>query len=245
MRLLVSFLLVFLVSVTAVAAEDIRLLTYHAAPPFIINRDNRTGLTYDLADILTNNSAGRYRFVVDDLPRKRLDLILSQIDVAVVPWANPAWFDDKKRERFLWSDGYLNDSNALLSPASNPFEYSGPQSLVGKSISGLLGSRWAGIDELVAKGQVHRINFSNYFSAMRMIQHGRSDVALIPSPIARHFTASKKLSGLIHFSSLPHSQFFRHFLIKGRVEVRDYLQSQVPYLLNSPQWKALLVGYGL
>ena len=63
------------------------------------------------------------------------------MEVLVVPWVNPSWFGDVQQTRYLWTDGYKQDSNIVLSPIDNPVEYQGPESLTGKSISVLLGAR--------------------------------------------------------------------------------------------------------
>lgn len=229
----------------ALSEETIPFLTYHIAPPFIVDEDSRDGLTYDLAEILSEKSAGRYRFVVESLPRKRLNLQLENMEMLVIPWVNPKWFGDHEMKRYLWSDGYLSDNNALLSSSQNPIEYDGPKSLFGKSIATIRGAKLVGIDEFVESGAIRRDDAHDFLAAMRMVLLGRVDVSIIPYPFAKYYVARETFSGTFHFSVQPHGQYMRHFLVKGRSDVREYLQVMVPFLLNDPQWQGVMTSYGM
>ncbi len=243
--LLLASLMLSTGSPTAISAENIPFITYHNAPPFIVDNDARIGLTYDLADMLSEQSEGRFNFVVDALPRMRLNSMLERSPSLVVPWVNPRWFKDAKMERYLWTSGYMPDSNAIISSAIRPIEYTGPLSLIGKSLSGVLGGRWVGIDALVKDGQIKRINTSSYLSAMRMVLLGRTEATIIPSPVAKYLISHENLSGYFHFSARPHSNYFRHFLVKGRPDIQRFLETQVAILREDPRWKATMASYGM
>ncbi len=228
----------------ALSEETIPFQTYHSTPPFVVEEQSRLGLTYDLADILSEKSEGRFRFVVSNWPRKRLDRNLENMDVLVVPWVNPAWFGDAKQTRYLWTDHYRQDSNIVLSPIEKPVEYHGPESLIGKSISVLLGARLAGIDNLIEQGKIRRETASSFESVLRMVLYGRVDATILPSPVAEYFIAKTETQGRFYISKQPHRKYWRHFLVKGRPDVREYLQELVPFLLYDPQWKAVEAKYG-
>ncbi len=229
----------------AQSEETIPFQTYHSTPPFVVEEQSRLGLTYDLADILSEKSEGRFDFVVSNWPRKRLNRNLENMEVLVVPWVNPSWFGDAKQTRYLWSDGYMEDSNIVLSPIDNPVEYHGPESLIGKSISVLLGARLAGIDDLIKQGKIRRETTSNFDSILRMVLYGRVDATILPSPVAKYFISKTKSQGRFYISSQPHRKYWRHFLVKGRSDIREFLQELVPFLLHDPQWKAVEVKYGM
>ena len=243
---LTVFVLSFCTLATQAQSEEaIPFQTYHSAPPFVVEEKSRLGLTYDLADILSEKSEGRFRFVVSKWPRKRLNRNLENMEVLVVPWVNPSWFGDAKQTRYLWSDGYMQDSNIVLSPIDNPVEYHGPESLIGKSISVLLGARLAGIDDLIEQGKIRRETTSNFDSILRMVLYGRVDATILPSPIAKYFIAKTKSQGRFYISDQPHRKYWRHFLVKGRSDIREFLQELVPFLLHDPQWKAAKAKYGM
>lgn len=229
----------------ALSEETIPIQTYHSTPPFVVEEQSRLGLTYDLADILSEKSAGRFRFVASNWPRKRLNKNLENTDVLVVPWVNPTWFGDAKQTRYLWTDGYRQDSNIVLSRIDDPVDYHGPESLVGKSISVLLGARLAGIDDLIEQGKIRRETASSFESVLRMVLHSRVDATILPSPVAKYFIAKTKSQGRFYISDQSHRKYWRHFLVKGRPDVHEYLQGLVPFLLHDPQWKAVEAKYGM
>jgi polar amino acid transport system substrate-binding protein len=203
-------------------------------------------LTYDLAEFLSRNSDGRYQFQVTLWPRNRLSQILNQGDEVVVPWTQPAWFKDPQRERYLWTDGYFPGRNAIISSVGRPIDYAGPKSLEGLSLVGLRGGRWPQFEQLIEQGKIERVNTSSYLAAMKMAALGRADAALVPSLVARYLMANDaSVKGMLYLSPTPSSRYHRHFLINGRQDVRDYLQTQVPILLNSGVIDRLLKHYGM
>ncbi|CAN0323438.1 unnamed protein product, partial [Chrysoparadoxa australica] len=41
------------------SAHDITMWVYHNFPPFVVDEDSRTGMSFDLAQMLTDRSEGR------------------------------------------------------------------------------------------------------------------------------------------------------------------------------------------
>ena len=227
------------------AAEDIPFLTYHDAPPFIIDSETEKGLTYDLARWLSKNSGGKYRFVVGVVPRKRLDAMLGQPRPIVVPWVIPAWFEGVWIQNQYWTTPVLEDRNVLVSRSGNFFEYTGPDSLSGKTVSGLRGGAWVGLDPLVEAGKISRIDAPNYFLAIKLVLNGRADVAMVPEPVARFFVEKEKIKGALHFSQKPHSSYMRRMLVSERIDVFQYLEVQVPKMVTDAAWQAAIAKIGL
>tara|TARA_R110000744_G_scaffold107699_3_gene204241 strand:- start:1215 stop:1385 length:171 start_codon:yes stop_codon:yes gene_type:complete len=48
-----------------------------------------------------------------------------------------------------------------LSSIDHPFEYKAPESLKGHTLGGLVGYRYLGSDELIANGDIKRVNVSH------------------------------------------------------------------------------------
>ncbi|WP_419905007.1 substrate-binding periplasmic protein [Kiloniella sp.] len=226
------------------AQQKIPFLTYHVAEPFIVNTQARLGLTYELADVLSDRSEGRYKFEVFRLPRLELNERLKQDPIVVIPWVNPAWFGDINQTKYLWTEGYQEDSNSIISSPNNPIEYRGPASLEGLTVAGQEGAKWVGLESLIKDGRMIRVTTSNYWDTMRMVYFEKVDAGLLPTPIAKYLLAKKKLAGRIHFSTEPHSRFQRHLLTKGDDELYAFLKSQIPFLRNSKEWKSIMARYG-
>lgn len=226
-------------------SDVIRLVTYHVSPPYIIDIKRQQGLTYELARRLSLQSKGQFEFVVEPMSRPAVNDLLHSDEVLVLPWVNPLWFTAQSPERFYWSREYTEDGNALISLTDTPFDYSGPQSLVGRSISGLKGGRWIGIDPLVEQKQVERIDAPDHWSAMRQVIKGQSDMAIVPYTIAKYLIASQSKPGIFYFSTEPHSQFSRRFLVKNHEGVGAYIDQQIEYFRTSPEWASILASFGL
>ena len=226
-------------------AEDIRFVTYHLSPPFITNEEKRIGLTYELAKLLSDRSNGRFQFIVEPTTRTKINDLLDGDGIFVIPWVIPQWFKDAPKEGLEWTGGIIDDGNALLFNISKPIDYSGPKSLIGRSIAGLEGGYWVGIDPLIKKGLIQRHEAPTYWDAMREVLLKRVDVAIIPYSVAKFLIAKNEKSGDFLFSPTPHSRFQRRLLIKGHKEVGAFLDNQSKLLGNSPEWIAIMSAYGL
>lgn len=238
--------LFFLLLPAFALAEKVEFITYHSGPPFIVDEETQLGLTYDLAEFLSKNSKGRYQFSVSLWPRARLNDLLKSGKEAVVPWTRPIWFRDPQKEHFLWTEGFFPGSNAIVSYTDNPIDYEGPESLIGTSMVGLQGGRWAELELWVEQGKINRINTSNYLSALNMVARHRVDATLVPLLVARYLMANENsLRDTLFISTISSSTYHRHFLINGRKDIRDYLQTQVPVLLDSGIMEIWLKRYGL
>ncbi|GLQ06402.1 hypothetical protein [Sneathiella chinensis] len=219
----------------------IRFLTYHNSPPFIINEASRLGMTFTLADTLSARSNGQYYFKVEILPRKRLDLVLKDGCLCVVPWVNPEWFNEPNAPPYPFTDGYQRDSNAVISRISQKVEYKSPFSLYGLSVAGLQGTQWGLVDTLVARGLIIKEEVPRFFLALKMVVAGRADAAILPTSIAAYLIERHKLASELYISSRPHSVFARHFLVsqppgQPNLPLYQFLQAQVPSLLANPPW---------
>ncbi len=87
----------FLMS-SPVFADTIKVWTYHEFPPFIVNEQAQTGLSYDLVELLTERSGGEHEFRLQVAPRERLNNRLKVKEPGIVLWVNPNWFDDTEQK---------------------------------------------------------------------------------------------------------------------------------------------------
>lgn len=239
-------LFVCIMSVTNVHANAIPVWTYHAFPPFIINEQTETGLSYDLAALLTAKSEGKHQFKVEVLPRNRLDENLSSDDQGIVFWVNKAWFGDMDETKYLWSSALLSDSNSVISRSSNPVSYESADSLVGMSLVGVRGHHYKDMDELVKQNKVIRLNVSSEEAAIRFIASGRADVTIQSHSSAKYFANSLDLENKLHFSENPQSRYNRHILVQPQLqEVYKYIENFVTNLPANTKWNKLLEKYEL
>ena len=238
-------LLVLVCTYTAVqAAEKINLYTYHASPPFVVEQEDNKGLTYDLADYLTQQADGKYQFSVRVLPRARLNELLTDRSDGVIPWVNSLWFGDKEETRYLWSGGYFPDSEAILSNYETPFDYDGPRSLFGMRVGCVSGYRYPSIDGYVKEGNIVRHNVRNQLANLQMVLSGRSDVAFMPRITSDYYLEAMGIKHRIHYSEKPESTYERQFLILNqRQDLAAFIRHVAAGMQRDPTWLSIALQY--
>ncbi len=223
------------------SAETVTVWVYHNFPPFVIDEDARTGMSFDLAEMLTRRSGGRYQFDVVVLPRQRLNDQLAFGAPGIVLWANPLWFGDADRVNYRWSNPLLNDSNDVISPRTDPFTYAGPTSLDGSMLVGVKGHRYPDVDHLVTAGRVERMDVSSEAALVQFIASGRGNIGIVAHSAAVYYVQSYGLKDQVHFAPAPHSTYQRFILVQPKLtDVHAFIQETLPMIAQSEDWRALL-----
>lgn len=247
--LLLISALPLMVRVQAQTEREVVAWTYHQIPPFILDEDNRTGLSFDLIALLNRHAQnrGRFRFILVYLPRKRLDMHLQRHSAGLVLWVNPSFFEDPQNKRYQWTPALLHDQQEFVSRAEQPFDYHGPESLHGRILGGVLGHRYAGIQAHIDQGLIHREDVLIEEQNLNKLLSKRLDVILIPRSTARFYRLRRDLSSKLHFSVTPLSRYSRQLLLQPSLapEVSAFLQNVVTTLPQNPDWQRLLKSYGL
>ncbi|WP_415403841.1 hypothetical protein [Tateyamaria sp. SN3-11] len=227
-------------------AEDVSVWVYHNFPPYIVDASEQRGLSYDLARMLTEMSDGQYDFRVVMLPRQRLNQRLSSGEPGIVLWANPAWFADMDRTRFRWTTPILGDTNVVISPKADAFEYDGPQSLSGMTMVGVRGHRYQGVEGLIEDGSVERIDVRAERNLVQFIASGRGRVAIVAESAARYFVQELELEDRVHFSDMFHARYQRHVMVQPQLEaVHAFVSGAVSDLKRAQDWVDVVETYGL
>jgi polar amino acid transport system substrate-binding protein len=223
-------------------AADVPLMTYHEFPPFVTEQGK--GLTYALADYMTKKSGGKYTFVVEAMPRKRLDTALTEGKAVVVPWATPAFFGDQDQTKYKWSATVIQDANAVVSPKSAPVEYAGPDSLAGKTLGGVAGHRYGPVDALVDGGKIKRDDANSELTNLKKAAQARIDVTILADTAARYLIKSENLADKLHVSATPHSKYERRvFVSGGDADLAGFVTKTVDGMAGDADWKAISEPY--
>lgn len=245
-------LLVLLISALPLAAQaqlEVNAWTYHQIPPFILDYEGRTGLSFDLIELFNQHAQnrGRFRFSLIYLPRKRLDVGLREGRAGLVLWVSPLFFDDVQGERYQWTSALLHDQQDFLSRVDRPFDYNGPQSLHGRTLGGVLGHQYAGIQQPIDKGLIRREDVLIDEQNLKKLLSKRIDLILIPRSTARFYIRQRQLSGQLHFSPTPLSRYSRQLLLQPSLDAEavEFIQEVVATLPENPRWQTLLKRYWL
>lgn len=219
----------------------VRLMSQYDYAPF--QTGPQEGLTFALADYLNHNAQGAYQFVVEILPRKRLDLYLSDPQASwVVPWAVPRFFGADATRLHAWTRPLMRDGNHLLTRRGSGIRYSGPESLAGLRLGGTLGHRYALLEPLLQDGRLTREDCYNLVCNVEKLKRGRVDFAWVPSGAVSYFrTLVPDMDDYIEVSAKPVESFERSLMSpKGDVALHRYLETMVRKLSSDPSWKDAL-----
>ncbi|HJV28030.1 MAG TPA: transporter substrate-binding domain-containing protein [Aromatoleum sp.] len=233
----------FAMSMASAFAADLTLYTYHSEPPFV-TADGK-GLTYELADYLTKKSKGALTVKVSVLPRARVDQAVAAADFKdAVPWVFPAWFKDKDKTTYRWSDALFSDENAVVSSLAKKVEYASPESLKGMTFGGVLGHNYVGIDDLVKAGQIERQDSQSEEVNLKKIVAGRIDVTFLPGSSLNFLVPQLGIEGKLHLSGTPQSSYTRHILIaKSNPELLKQVNAAIAEMKTDAGWQDVLKKY--
>ena len=220
------------------------IYVYHHFPPYIINLQNQEGLYFDFADYL-NNKSDQFRFATQYMPRKRLERKLTKNELGgIVLGVNPLWFKDKNEQKYLWTQAVFRDRDEIVSPKTDPVEYTDPASLKGKRIGGILGFYYYGIDELAAEGHLTRVNTNGEQALLSMILRGRVDAGIVSHAAMKYLIPRNQWQGKLHISTQPHDEFERRVLLpKQQKAVYEFMIPIIGKLQEDPAWLNLLKSY--
>lgn len=223
------------------APEALPLYVGYADPPFSTTRPD--SLTTRLAAALSEQSHGRYRFNATQLPRKRL--LVTIADPAwkgAVAWANPAWFNDNRMQRYLWSAPFMSDTNLLVSTQAHPFDYNGDiNTLAGLRIGTIYGQRYPDLDPLFRRHQLARDDVASELQNLQKLQLGRLDVVLIQASSLPYYRGElPDLDHWLYVAHTPRNNFQRYLFTNRRnAELLAFLNAALAELARDPQWQPL------
>jgi polar amino acid transport system substrate-binding protein len=249
MRKCLLLLLLCLLPPSGYAQREVLAWTYHLIPPFILDRDNQQGLSYDLLELfnLHPENRGRFRFRLVYQPRKRLDLNLQRRQVELLLWVNPVFLDAAHCARSRWTPALLQDQQEFLSRAGQPFDYDGPASLHGRTLGGVLGHRYQPIEADIDRGLIQRKDVLQGEQNLNKLLSKRLDLILLPRSTALFYSRRMGLNERLHFSAKPLNSFSRHLLLQPSLDrdVAEFVTNAVASLEHNPEWRRLLQRYGL
>lgn len=231
-------------AVVAQERQALTLYTYHLMPPHLIDLEKEQGLYFDVARYLNSHNS-RYQFNVKYLPRKRIKRLIENHKLkGAVLGVSPTWFKDKSETRYLWTASVLSDRDLLVSIAVKPFEYKGPSSLIGKTVGGVLGFYYFGVDELVAEGKVARLNTHSEEALLSMVLSQRVNAGIISEVTLAYLVKRNQWQGKFYVAKQPHDQYERRImLLKDSQDAFAVLQQALQSMQSDPSWHQQVQQY--
>ena len=224
--------------------KPLPLYNYHSVPPFVVGEGS--GMAYDLGKYLARHMPGEAIDVVD-LPRKRLDLaIKSSTFRGAVLLVSPLWFDDVGMKKYSWTKPIIVDEDVIVSPIEHRVDYSAPQSLRGKSIGIVLGYQYPMFDDMIAKGDIARVDTGNEKSGLMMLTVNRLDTIVIARSALAYLQREMKVDDKIFVAKIPVNRYERRVLVsRNNPHLKAALDAVIAKLPNDPEWKSIMEKYGV
>lgn len=230
-------------SAKAVAVEKISLYSHYTTAPFAVEGvAPEVSYTVRLAGWLSAQSHGRYLFEARQIPRLRLNLIVAQPNwQGVVAWANPVWFDDPLRQRFLWSDALLSDRNVLVSRRADGWRFTTRCSAQPVRLGAIRGHFYADLEPLIQRGLLLREDAQNDLSNMLKLQHRRVDMAVVQASALPYLRS--ELADFDQWANVDQAQHpsYQRFLLTStaNTQLMAFLQQEVARMAQAPEWAEL------
>jgi hypothetical protein len=255
---IIFFFIVAVIQPGSAVSETIDIYTYHNHPPFVTGQAR--GLSYDLLNMLNEKAGDSYNFALHIIPRARINMITHDWhggncpdpdknckDNWMIIWVNPQWGFGKDPFKTCNYIPIISDSNSIISLIKHKVEYSEPKSLIGLKFGGMLGHKYVGIDDLVQKGLITRIDGIKERDNVFKLIKKRVDVILLPTSTIQYFISKDKIVSMhaseLYIAPTTHQEYRRNFMVpKTRVDITKFLESVD---LSSDSWKTQLRNSGL
>lgn len=238
--------LLLLLSVESIAKTKplIPVYSYHLKPPLVIDIEKQEGLYFDFVRYL-NERSEKYRFTLVSIPRKRIERMLEDKTFdGVLLGVNPTWFKDKQETQYLWTAKVFTDRDEIVSLRSSPYEFANAESLKGRVVGGVRGFYYFGINEMVAKDLILRVDTTKETDLFNMLLLKRVDVAVISRSTFDYLIKINQWHDKFHLSKKPHDIFDRRILVpKAEKSTYKELTHIVNQLQFDKSWQYRLLEY--
>lgn len=219
-------------------AEAVPLYVGYSDPPY--STDAPDSASVQLAARLSALSNGRYLFRAQQLPRRRLNLLIAKANwKGVVAWANPAWFRDESMTRYAWSQPYATDSNLVVSRREQPVEFTDHgASLEGLRLGCIAGQRYPDLEELL---HAHRLVCEDVYSDLQnllKLKNGHIDVAFVQASSMTYFRRSMPdMDSWLYVARNSRGSFKRYlFSDRDNAALADFIAGASRQLAGESGW---------
>lgn len=225
------------------AAEELPLFVYQQKPPYVVDAERGAGLYYDFAQLL-NARLPQRRFVVRLIPRRRLEHALSADKLpGLVLGVTPEWFVDGQRH--LWSQGFIDDANLLVSRASGAPSRLPVDGLDGLRVGLLGGNRYPELDPYLRRGRAQRKDAGSEAANLGRLLRGWVDATVIGQrTLDFHLRQQPQLAQQLYVASPALRRYQRRVLVPVQhAAVLPELDRVLRQLPGDAEWAALLRRY--
>jgi len=224
--------------------KPVLVYAYHLKPPFIVDMAREKGIYYDFSSYI-NARNGPFDFQTIFVPRKRVEHFLAnnQLD-GIVIGVNPTWFDDNDENKYLWTPALLLDQDEFVSLIHKPIVYTGAESLVGRTLGGVLGFYYFAVNDYIKQGLITRVDTIGEKEVLQMLLKGRADVGIVSRSTFNYLIPRTGWNNKFFLSPKPHETYARRILVPhNKKEIYTYLLPLLQNMDTNPEWQAVIRKY--
>lgn len=225
-------------------ASDLVLYTYHNKPPYYYSEtegEAPQGIYTDLVSQL-NRIQSDYKISIQYVSRPRINLMMAENTLkGGLIGVFPIWFDDAQQKKYLWTKGFMGDTDYVVARKGSAFVYSHPRDLEGKQGAVVRGLYYWGISERVKNGSIKIYETSSEFQNLKMLGRGRVDFTVLGELTGAYFM-QKHLSEIeFEFLAIPHDTFTRHIMFpKDKEGAFKTIDTELRKLMQDGVWQVSL-----
>lgn len=224
-------------------AQTLTLYTYHEAEPFII--EGHVGLSQHFVEHFNRLNKGGLQLRLQPILRPALNRKIAANEGVLLLWANELWFK-KLNEQVKESEVLFWDSDMLVSLAEKPLEYTGPQSLMGKTFVAPAGHVYYELDDLITAGKIKRISVPDYFSMLAELLSGKADAMMLTHSTLLFWQKNRPDVPALYSSKQHYDEYSRHILVTPPMAGHlPEINRVIAAMRHDQAWQQLLNQYGI
>jgi len=230
----------------AAAEAPLPALNSYAQPPFVAVGDRSPGLARTLVQLLNRATSGEPGFQLDNLPRRRLELMLGNRGFAgIALFLAPEFLAPAAQQGAAWSEPVMIDENLIVS--MRPLKPSTLEELHGLRLGGIAGHIYRPLGPAIEAGQVQREDAADHISNLRKLCLGRVDFVIISRAELAGTRPHVQCAEPFRPAAFPEPQVIvRRVLVRlpdgaAASEVLDAIAG----VACAPEWLQTLAQYGL
>jgi hypothetical protein len=228
------------------AAQTVPLITYYTSLPYAVKGvAAEQSYTVQLARWLSEQSAGRYLFEAQQIPKLRVVRMMQEPSfLGVVAWGNPLWLDDAQQQRYLWSAPYMRDSDLRVSRQADKVLFAQGHPVHSARFGGISGHFYASLQDDFANGLLTRDDAQNDLSSLLMLQYKRVDVILLQASSLTYLrTQVANFDTWAFVDAQPQAEFERYlFTSRNAPELMQFLDQAMQGFAQSPVGRQVLLA---
>ena len=142
------------------------------------------------------------------------------------PWTSPAWRESVK-DKVYFTEPFTQHCETMVFKKGESYEVKKPNELMGKKVGTVQNFTYPSYKELFKNKSIHRVSGSNEHGVLRMLTHGRSDLAFMDK-IAASFLIKREYANTLEmkntFDCVPITFMFNKKNTAIGKEISDILQ---------------------